>query len=103
MPSVTKKLELGLRYRIEARAQKRQPEFSRAPALGHPLTKHLIHARLPACACAFEIRHHFGVIAHNVITTANYNFGFVAARAPATAALPRQVSRCARRGSGRPD
>ena len=37
------------------------------------------------------------------ITTANYNFGFVAARAPATAALPRQVSRCARRGSGRPD
>lgn len=37
--------------------------ISSARALGHPLAKHFIHARLPTCACAFEIRHHFGVIA----------------------------------------
>ena len=42
----------------------RQPGFSSDPAPSHPLAKHLIHARLPACAGAFEIRHHFGVIAH---------------------------------------
>ena len=41
-----------------------QPDFSNAPTLSHPLTKYLVHASLPACARAFEIRQHFGVVAH---------------------------------------